>query len=61
MNHKYDIWVRSHYDGMSVVLPDAPMRDEIAVIFCLASGGRLNARVGRLTHEEVDTRKKKCA
>jgi len=59
MNHKDDIWVRSHYDGMSVVLPDAPMPDEIAVIFCIASGGRLNARVGGRTHEEALGRKKK--
>lgn len=57
MNHKDDIYVRSHYDGMSLVLPDAPMPDEIAVIFCIASGGRLNARVGGLTHEEVVARK----
>lgn len=57
MNHKDDIYVRSHYDGMSLVLPDAPAADEIAVIFCIASGGRLNARVGGLTHEEVMARK----
>ncbi len=58
MNHKDDIYVRSHYDGMSVVLPDAPMPDEVAVIFCIASGGRLNARVGGLTHGEVAARKR---
>lgn len=58
MNHKDDVYVRSHYDGMSIVLPDAPMPDEIAVIFCIANRGRLNARVGGLTHEEVMTRKK---
>lgn len=58
MNHKDDIYVRSHYDGMSIVLPDAPMPDEIAVIVCIANGGRLNARVGGLTHEEVEARKK---
>jgi hypothetical protein len=56
MNHKDDVYVRSHYDGMSLVLPDSPMPDEIAVIICLATGGRLNARVGGLTHEEVLTR-----
>jgi hypothetical protein len=61
MNHKDDIWVRSHYDGMSVVVPDAPMPDEIAVIFCIASGGRLNARVGGRTHEEAAAQKKKGA
>lgn len=57
MNHKDDIYVRSHYDGMSVVVPDAPMPDEIAVILCLASGGRLNARVGGLTHDQVVARR----
>ena len=49
MNHKDDVYVRSHYDGMTLVLPDAPMPDEVAVIFCLANRGRLNARVGGLT------------
>jgi len=58
MNHKDDVYVRSHYDGMSVVLPDAPMPDEVAVIFCVANGGRLNARVGGLTHDEVMARKR---
>jgi hypothetical protein len=57
MNHRDDVYVRSHYDGMSVVLPDAPMPDEVAVIFCLASRGRLNARVGGLTHDDVVARK----
>lgn len=59
MNHKDDVYVRSHYDGMSLVLPDAPMPDEVAVIFCIANRGRLNARVGGLTHEEVVARQKK--
>ena len=57
MNHKDDVYVRSHYDGMTLVLPDAPMPDEVAVIFCLANRGRLNARVGGLTHEDVAARK----
>ena len=58
MNHKDDVYVRSHYDGMSLVLPDAPMPDEVAIIFCVASGARLNARVGGLTHDEVVRRRK---
>ena len=41
----------------SFVLPDAPMPDEVAVIFCIANGSRLNARVGGLTREEVMARK----
>ena len=47
------LYVRSHYDGMTVVLPDAPMPDEIAVIFCVANRGRINARVGGLKYEDV--------
>jgi hypothetical protein len=29
------------------------MPDEIAVIFCMASGGRLNARVGGMSYAEA--------
>ena len=56
MNSIVDVYVRSHYDGMTVVLPDAPMPDEIAVIFCLANRGRLNARVGGLAYDEAAKR-----
>lgn len=56
MNHKDDVYVRSHYDGMTITLQGTPMPDEIAIIFCLASGGRINARVGGLTHEEVSAK-----
>lgn len=53
MNCKDALYVRSHYDGMTLVLPDAPMPDEIAVILCLANRGRLNARVGGLRHDQM--------
>ncbi|WP_433850771.1 amino acid synthesis family protein [Brucella pseudogrignonensis] len=56
MNHKDDVYVRSHYDGMTITLQGAPMPDEIAIIFCLSSGGRINARVGGITHEDVMAR-----
>lgn len=56
MNHVEDVYVRSHYDGMTLSLQDTPMPDEIAIIFCMTSGARLNARVGGLTHEEVMAR-----
>jgi hypothetical protein len=45
------LYVRSHYDGMTIVLPDAPLPDEIAVIFCVANRGRIGARVGGLKFE----------
>ncbi len=47
------LYVRSHYDGMTVLLPDAPLPDEIAVIFCVANRGRIGARVGGLQFEDV--------
>lgn len=47
------LYVRSHYDGMTITLHDAPLPDEIAVICCYANRGRLNARVGGLKFEDV--------
>jgi Amino acid synthesis len=51
--HKDALYVRSHYDGMTVMVPEAPLPDEIAVIFCVASRGRLHARVGGLKAAEI--------
>lgn len=51
--NKDALYVRSHYDGMTLLLPDAPLADEIAVICCLSNGGRLNARVGGLHKEYI--------
>lgn len=53
MNHKDAIYVRSHYDGMSLTFHDTPAPNEIVLIFCLANRGRLNARVGGLRAEDV--------
>ena len=53
MNHKDAIYVRSHYDGMSLTFHDTPAPNEIVLIFCLASRGRLNARVGGLRAADV--------
>ncbi len=47
------LYVRSHYDGMTVLVPDAPAPDEIAVIFCVANRGRIGARVGGLKFEDL--------
>jgi hypothetical protein len=47
--HKDALYVRSHYDGMTVTLPsDAPGPDEVALIVVVANRGRLEARVGGL-------------
>lgn len=44
--HKDALFVRSHYDGMTIMLPDAPLADEIAVICVFTNRGRLNERSG---------------
>jgi hypothetical protein len=44
--HKDALFVRSHYDGMTITLHDAPLEDEIVVICCVSNGPRLNERVG---------------
>ena len=53
MNCKDALYVRSHYDGMTLAIANAPMPDEIALILCLANRGRLNARVGGLRFEDI--------
>jgi hypothetical protein len=54
--YKDEVYVRSHYDAITVALPDAPRPDELVIIAALATGGRLNARVGGLTVADVATR-----
>jgi hypothetical protein len=51
--HKDALYVRSHYDTMTVTLPDAPLPDEIAIICCYANRGQLNARVGGLEAGDI--------
>ena len=54
--HKDALYVRSHYDGMTLTLPDAPLADEIAVICVYANRGRPNHRVGGLSKDEIQGR-----
>jgi Amino acid synthesis len=50
---KDEVWVRSHYDTITVTIADAPAPDEILLIGAVASRGRLNARLGGLSREEA--------
>ena len=51
--HKDALYVRSHYDTMSVSFDDAPNRDEVIVCWAFATRGRLNARLGGLKAEDA--------
>jgi len=53
LGHKAAAYVRSHFDGMEVRIPDAPRAGEIVVAVALTSGGRPLPRVGGLTHAEA--------
>jgi hypothetical protein len=50
---KDEIWVRSHYDTVTVTVSDAPLPDEIVVIIGVASRGRMNARLGGKSKDEA--------
>ena len=51
--HKDALYVRSHYDGITLTLHDAPLPDEIAIIAAFANRGRINHRVGGLAMQEI--------
>jgi hypothetical protein len=51
--YKDALYVRSHYDAMSVTLHSAPLPSQIAVICGFANRGRLNQRVGGVKKEEA--------
>lgn len=52
LGHKDAAYVRSHFDGMEVGMPDAPRANEILVCVAVTDSGRPFPRVGGLTHEE---------
>jgi hypothetical protein len=52
--HKDALYVRSHYDTMSVSFDDAPNRDEVIVCWVFATRGRLNARLGGLRAQDAE-------
>jgi len=54
--YKDALYVRSHYDGITVAIADAPGPDEIVVIAAYANRGRLNARLGGLAKADAKGR-----
>ncbi len=51
--HKDALYVRSHYDTMTLSFGDAPAPREIVVIFAVATRGRLHARLGGLKAADI--------
>ena len=53
LGHKDAAYVRSHFDGIEVRIPDAPGADEILVAVAVTDSGRPLPRVGGLTADEA--------
>lgn len=53
LGHKDAAFVRSHFDGMEVRVPDAPRADEMVLALVMTTGARVHARVGGLKASEI--------
>ena len=51
--HKDALYVRSNYDTITVSFGDAPRADEVVIAFAFATRGRLHARLGGISADEV--------
>lgn len=53
LGHINAAYVRSHFDGIEVGLPDGPRADEIVFALAMSSGGRVHSRMGGLEAWQV--------
>ncbi len=53
LHHIHACYVRSHYNSVEIGLQDAPRPDEILYGLAMGTGGRVHARLGGLTKEQV--------
>lgn len=53
LHHVEAALVRSHFDTVEVVVPDAPHPEEIVIVVGVAAGGRPHARLGGLSVEQI--------
>ncbi|MCR8725010.1 amino acid synthesis family protein [Frigidibacter sp. ROC022] len=53
LGHVNAAYVRSHFDAMTVGMPDGPRPDEIVFVLAMACGGRVHSRMGGLEAWQV--------
>lgn len=53
LGHINAAYVRSHFDGIEVGLPDGPRSDEIVFALAMSCGGRVHSRMGGLESWQV--------
>ena len=51
--HKDALYVRSHYDAVTLTVADAPRADELLIALAFATGGRIHERVSGLRKEDA--------
>jgi hypothetical protein len=51
--YKDELYVRSHYDAVTVTVPDAPRPDELLICVAASTRGRVHQRAGGLTRDEA--------
>ena len=53
LHHRVAAYVRSHFDGVTVAIGDAPRPNELLLVIAMATGPRPHARVGGLRADEI--------
>ena len=53
LGHTNAAYVRSHFDAMTVSIPDGPRADEILFCLAMACGPRVHNRMGGLAAEDI--------
>lgn len=53
LGHINAAYVRSHFDAITVSVPDGPRADEILFVLAMAVGGRVHARMGGLEAGQI--------
>jgi len=53
LHYIHAAYVRSHYNAMEIGIQDAPRPNEILFALVMGTGGRVHARLGGLTREQV--------
>jgi hypothetical protein len=53
IHHKDAAYVRSHFDAVTVAVPDAPRADEMMFVLAMTTGSRPHARVGGLQVSDI--------
>lgn len=51
--HKDELYIRSHYDAITIAVPDSPRPDELLICVGVASRGRVHERVGGKSIKEL--------